>query len=87
MPPVHAHDCDGCKYLGTIAGADDDCGPIDLYFCGGPASSLTGGTYLARYGSDGPEYTSCALDIIRTNPHLHTRTWIKEIAARNGDTL
>lgn len=49
MKPLHTHDCDACKYLGTV----DD---YDLYWC--PQRGLGIPTLVARYGSDGPDYTT-----------------------------
>lgn len=43
--PKFTHDCDACTFLGTYDG-------IDLYFCPGEP------TIIARYGDDGPEYSS-----------------------------
>lgn len=45
--PQHTHDCDRCQYLGS----END---LDFYFC---ESSILG-TIIARYGSDGPDYSS-----------------------------
>jgi hypothetical protein len=44
--PKYDHDCDRCQFLGTFDGHD-------LYYCpgGGP-------TIIARYSSDGPDYSS-----------------------------
>lgn len=44
----HKHDCDRCRYLGTS-------NLHDLYFC---EKQIVGPTIIARWGSDGPEYTS-----------------------------
>jgi len=52
MTPRFTHDCDGCKFLGQ-----DEA--HDFYFC--PSSMPT---VIARYGNDGPEYTS-GLEIAR----------------------
>lgn len=48
--PQYQHDCDECTFLGQY-------GNYDLYFCtqGGGYRSPT---VIARYGNDGPEYTS-----------------------------
>lgn len=43
----YTHDCDGCEFLGQD-------GDLDMYTCmRGP-----GRTFIARYGSRGPEYAS-----------------------------
>ena len=55
--PVHEHDCDGCKYLGSIAALPGATGgqPADLYVCGGEFRSL-----ISRTGKDG-DYLSMPL--------------------------
>lgn len=49
-PPLHTHDCSRCTFLGS----DGEC---DFYYC--PQGGLP--TLIARWGSAGPEYTSCLL--------------------------
>ena len=46
--PRHIHDCDKCVFLGTWY-------RYDLYSCG----DKDWGTVVARYNSNGPDYTSC----------------------------
>ena len=48
MKPVFQHDCDLCKFLGHHNGHD-------MYFC---LQGRNSPTVLARYGNDGPDYTS-----------------------------
>lgn len=64
--PVYDHDCSACVFLGgyRINGAR-----YDVYFCG--TQLLGGSTVVARWGSDGPDYTSS----------LHTARILK----RDGD--
>ena len=45
--PRFTHDCDRCTFLGQD-------GKHDLYYC--PQGSFP--TVIARYGNDGPDYTS-----------------------------
>jgi len=47
MKPRFQHDCDKCIFLGHF-------NEHDVYFC--PKSN--GGSLLARYGDDGPDYAS-----------------------------
>ena len=47
------HDCQGCEFLGEWR-------EYDLYFC----KKCENGTVIARYGSEGSNYASCALDIL-----------------------
>ncbi len=47
VSPVHAHDCEHCKFLGRVNGQD-------LYAC----VTARGVEYSARYGSEGPQYSS-----------------------------
>lgn len=53
--PRYVHDCDRCVYLGQFE-------RYDLYFAdhGGVAPGYVpdAATVIARYGNDGPEYTS-----------------------------
>lgn len=50
--PKHKHDCDRCEFLGRY---EYEGQTYDLYTC----EQLIGGrTVIARYGDDGPEYTS-----------------------------
>lgn len=51
MQPHHIHDCSACKFLGAVPG---DRGPVDLYVC----ASARGLTYIARFSSEGPDYSS-----------------------------
>lgn len=55
-PPLWRHDCPQCVPLGTFTFHD-------LYFCQG----ILGGTVLARYGNDGPEYLSTPVEILLDN--------------------
>jgi len=49
--PLHTHDCKSCTFLGPH---DHEGQTFDLYYCG----KHEDGTVIARYGSDGPEYSS-----------------------------
>lgn len=51
MKPKYAHDCDHCNYLGRF---EWDGQTRDLYFCG----THERGTVIARFGDDGPDYSS-----------------------------
>ena len=58
MKPAYKHDCDKCTFLGTILVKDIDetgkeGGEVDLYHCDGNIP-----TVIARYSSDGPDYSS-----------------------------
>ncbi len=55
--PVHGHDCEDCKFLGTTP--DVEGNPerqVDHYFC-----PLHEGGLVARYSSDGPDYSAADL--------------------------
>lgn len=54
--PEHEHDCDTCRHLETIFIKGEW---RDLYFC----DRSDGGTLIARYSSDGPDYSSYPLFI------------------------
>ena len=53
LEPQFEHDCEACQFLGRYMDYNASMGPTnyDLYQCGGK-------TVIARFGSDGPEYTS-----------------------------
>ena len=53
MKPMYEHDCEACRHLGTVNGAD---GVVDLYMC--PRDGGLGPSLVARFGDDGPDYTS-----------------------------
>jgi len=48
MRPHYTHDCEHCTFLGTVRVSEK---VFDLYHCGIS-------TVLARYGNDGPDYSS-----------------------------
>jgi hypothetical protein len=54
----YIHDCPDCEYLGSYDRPLYE--PHDLYYC----PMADGGTILARYGDDGPEYTSFMLELM-----------------------
>jgi hypothetical protein len=55
-PPLWQHDCQKCVLLGTVSFHD-------LYYCPG----ILGGSVIARYGNDGPEYRSGPVDVLLDN--------------------
>jgi len=65
MTPKFEHDCDACDFLGTYLGCD-------VYTCGGEQDGNMK-DILARYGNDGPEYSSYSF------PHL------RSLLAKNHD--
>jgi hypothetical protein len=50
------HDCNRCVFLGEI---EDKEGKHDLYIC---PNDLFGGSLIARFGNEGPEYRSFGVD-------------------------
>ena len=77
IKPTWEHDCDRCIFLGTYQMEYKEVSKDftneadiriamaqhwDLYYC--PAMGQDGGSVLARYGHDGPEYTSCRASYI-----------------------
>jgi hypothetical protein len=56
--PRYTHDCDACEYLGEHL-------EYDLYYC----PRCDGGTVLARYGNDGPDYASTMVSLL-TKEHV-----------------
>ena len=59
--PVHEHDCDACKYLGTYTVLPDSIPGedkyIDCYWCDNPGHPNLS-SVIGREGSDGPAYSS-----------------------------
>ena len=64
ITPKWVHDCDRCIFLGTYQFAVQH---IDLYYCpalSGADGKTGGGSVLARYSDDGPDYESCRVGLI-----------------------
>lgn len=62
--PLYTHDCDLCRYLGTV----ERIQWYDLYVC--ERSPDAGSRSLvARYGDDGPDYTSMPASLVKTLAH------------------
>jgi hypothetical protein len=59
MNPKWTHDCDKCKYLGSMVVLSDT---LDWYTCGVDFQQ----TVIARYGDDGPAYWSMPTGHLRT---------------------
>lgn len=68
MKPRFTHDCSKCKYMGTFT---DRLGEThDFYYC---PDKVLGGSYIARFGDDGPEYSSMpgkVLETVANDPNL-----------------
>lgn len=58
MKPLFLHDCERCKFLGSVTDRDSYVPGkwIDLYVC---MKGTLGPTLIGRYGHDGFEYASC----------------------------
>lgn len=64
MKPLHIHDCEKCRYIGTSSEN------IDYYRCNqGP-----GDTIVARKTSEGSDYSSWPLFMIEGDMFLETNT-------------
>lgn len=59
MKPRYEHDCDNCKFAGRYM-------QYDIWVHPPPDSFEAGlsGTFILRYGFDGPEYLSYPFEII-----------------------
>jgi hypothetical protein len=53
--PQFQHDCDSCYFLGRR-------GEFDLYCC---SQSELGPSLIARYGNNGPEYSSMSRNLLK----------------------
>lgn len=62
MQPRHTHDCDCCQFLGYADfAAHVELDRSDVWYHGGEE----GGALILRHGSDGPEYHSFPLRLVR----------------------
>lgn len=59
--PEYRHDCDSCRFVGNLYGREvnEAQRSYDVWVC--PSRSGLGGSLIARYGNDGPEYASWPL--------------------------
>jgi hypothetical protein len=67
LSPVYQHDCDACRFMGTVADsyARGEAGWVDLYHC--PRGVIGGGSLIARYGDEGREYLSSPVEYAASN--------------------
>ncbi len=66
--PAFTHDCDDCRYLGTLATPE---GRTDLYRCdGGPT---VGASLIARFGDEGPDYSSMPESMVDDSARVELR--------------
>lgn len=70
--PTYKHDCDACRFLGSVTGPDPYHAKIvktwDLYVCGEQLRErerALGLTVLARYSDEPSNYKSCPLSMVR----------------------
>lgn len=77
LTPVHDHDCKRCTLLGSVRSLYHPGTMADLYVCDDDDA-----TYLARYSSDGPDYSSAKESYIEVYPQadLHLARTIYKIA-------
>lgn len=72
MLPKYKHDCDQCHFVGNISypgPLSDGSAPLtnaDLYYCERAESDM-GGSVIARHSSDGPDYASAPVSIIKSH--------------------
>jgi len=55
--PKFRHDCDHCEYLGTFF-------DLDVYLCRGESAKVLGGSIIARYSDDAPDYYSSPICVL-----------------------
>jgi hypothetical protein len=70
--PLFTHDCDCCRFLGSVNDARREQF-VDLYVCRG--------SVIARFGHDGPEYTSIPTDMAQSRPTSDTLRIAASLAA------
>jgi len=71
MTPTWTHDCQTCRFLGTVA---RERGDVDLYAHYHPSSSPT---LIARFGNDGSDYESMPAEYA-TSPLLKAAAALAE---------
>ena len=71
MNPKWQHDCNKCKYLGSMVVTGDT---LDWYTCGTGFNK----SVIARRGDDGPDYWSMPVDIMRLGD---------DVARKSDDSL
>jgi len=79
--PEHMHDCDRCRYLGTVQMIGRT---LDIYNCTSIISPE--GSIILRYGSDGPEYSSLDVSTARQVAE-NDGGWLTSYAYRYALTL
>jgi hypothetical protein len=76
MKPKYKHDCDACAFIQVLELNGEH---YDIYRC---SNSAMPPTWIARFGSDGPDYWSMPYDILKeltaSNTQLALR--MKDIA-------
>lgn len=63
------HDCEDCKFLGTITGpsfAGKGEQAYDLHYC---KNTELGGLVIARYSSQGSHYASSPISLLHKDSH------------------
>lgn len=59
MPePKFQHDCDNCEYLGKFF-------DMDVYLCRPSDRGILGGSIIARYSDEAPDYYSSPISVLR----------------------
>ena len=81
--PKYTHDCESCDFLGHFWGHD-------VYFCARrPGTMNRHGSWIARFGDDGPAYASMPSDVLlttlRTADHIIHQPFI--LALMRGATI
>ncbi len=72
--PRYPHDCTACQFLGRFDYKDSPTDlrwHYDLYYC----PSGLGGTVLARWGKEGPKYSSLMLVLLVGLGTVHAPLW------------
>ena len=64
--PIHQHDCDNCKFLGSVIGGGK---MHDMYSC----TTERGTSVVARYGEEGEYFSS---DISRVTAFGHAELFV-----------
>lgn len=70
MKPVHKHDCECCKFLGTL-------NRVDHYVCKAGSNSAE---YIQRYSSNGADYRAIPSQDLPQHPADVQKRWQLTVA-------
>lgn len=86
LQPVFTHDCEECRFLGTILHVyqDETTGPVDLWV---HEHEQGDNTYIARFSNEGPDYRSFPGSLVSTLPAYDpvALAWLVHLGQKEGE--